>query len=203
MRPHLGALKASVCRKVLSFPRYDTEVHPHLEHVFSRLDQSRGALRQAVDAVPPAARQTRPAPDRWSTAEVVEHLSMVERLFTDRIAHELQPRIGDLVRENADRAKLPDTIEARMADRVNRRTAPDTAQPSGELACDDAWARLEEGHARLRTIVGAADGLALGQVMLEHRFFGTLTIYQWIELMAAHEGRHTEQIREIAHALAV
>jgi len=35
-----------------------------------------------------------------------------------------------------------------------------------------------------------------------HPFFGTLTIYQWIELMAAHEGRHTEQIREIAAAFS-
>jgi DinB superfamily len=178
-------------------------MHSHLEDVFSRLDQARGALHQAVDAVPPAARRTRPAPDRWSTAEVLEHLSMVERLFTDRIANELQPRITGLARETAERAKLPDVIETRMADRVNRRQAPDTARPTGEIACDDAWARLEEGHDRLRTIVGAADGLALGQVMLEHRFFGTLTIYQWIELMAAHEGRHTQQIREIATALAV
>ena len=178
-------------------------MHAHLEDVFARLDQARGALRAAIDAVPPSVRQTRPAPDRWSTAEVVEHLSMVERLFTDRIAGALQPLIADLDRETADRVKLPDALEARMADRVNRRQAPDTAQPTGEIACDDAWLRLEEGHARLRTIIGAADGLALGQVMLDHRFFGSLTIYQWVELMAAHEGRHTDQIREIAVSLAV
>jgi hypothetical protein len=128
---------------------------------------------------------------------------MVERIFTDRIANELEPRIAGLVPEAAERATLPETIEARMADRVNRRQAPDTAQPTGEIGCDDAWARLEHGHGRLRTIVGAADGLALGQVVLDHRFFGSLTIYQWIELMAAHEGRHTDQIREIAAALAV
>ena len=128
---------------------------------------------------------------------------MVERLFSDRIAAALEPRIAGLERETADRTKLPEAIETRMADRVNRRQAPDTAQPSGTVTCDDAWARLEQGHARLRTIVGAADGRALGQVMLDHRFFGTLTIYQWIELIAAHEGRHTQQIREIANTLAV
>jgi len=178
-------------------------MHAHLEDVFTRLDRSRVALRAAIDAVPVSVRRNRPAPDRWSTAEVVEHLSMVERLFTDRIANALQPRIPDLDRETADRVKLPDALEARMADRVNRRQAPDTAQPTGEIACDEAWMRLEDGHARLRTIIGAADGLALGEVMLEHRFFGSLTIYQWVELMAAHEGRHTEQIQEIANVLAV
>jgi DinB superfamily len=178
-------------------------MHPHLDDVFSRLDRARGDLRAAVDAVPRTARQLRPAPDRWSAAEVLEHLSMVERLFTDRIANELQLRIAALEHETSERAKLPDAIETRMADRINRRQAPDTALPSGTVTCDDAWAGLEQGHARLRTIVGAADGLALGQVMLDHRFFGTLTIYQWIELMAAHEGRHTQQIREIVNTLAV
>ena len=178
-------------------------MRPHLEHVFSRLDRARADLRAAVDAVPPSVRRTRPAADRWSTAEVVEHLSMVERLFTERIANELQPRIAALQPETAARTMLPEAIEARMADRVNRREAPDTARPTGACSCDEAWARLEDGHERLRTIVRAADGLALGEVTLEHRFFGTLTIYQWIELMAAHEGRHTEQIREIATTLAV
>ena len=33
-------------------------------------------------------------------------------------------------------------------------------------------------------------------------FFGTMTVYQWVELMAAHEGRHTKQIREIAAAFS-
>jgi hypothetical protein len=178
-------------------------MHPHLEHVFSRLDRARGDLRAAVDAVPTSLRRTRPAPDRWSTAEVVEHLSMVEQLFTDRIANELEPRIAALQPETSGRTTLPEAIEARMADRVNRREAPETARPTGACSCDEAWARLEQGHARLRTIVTAADGLALGQVALEHRFFGALTIYQWVELMAAHEGRHTEQIREIAATLAV
>jgi hypothetical protein len=63
------------------------------------------------------------------------------------------------------------------------------------------WAALENGHDALRAMVVAADGLALSQVTLDHPFFGTMTVYQWIELMAAHEGRHTEQIKEIAQAL--
>ena len=47
----------------------------------------------------------------------------------------------------------------------------------------------------------AADGLALGAVTAEHRFFGVLTVYQWVELVAAHECRHADQIREIGAAL--
>jgi hypothetical protein len=177
-------------------------MHPHLEQVFTRLDRSRAALRAAVEAVPANARATRPAPERWSAAEVVEHLSMVERIFGERIVNALQPRVPELASETVERTSLPDAIEARMADRVNKRNAPDTARPTGTLAWNEAFGIVEQGHARLRSIVSGADGLALSQVTLDHPFFGTLTVYQWIELMAAHEARHTEQIKEIAVALA-
>jgi len=178
-------------------------MHSHLEEVFSRLDRSRAALRAAVDSVPSEARETKPAPDRWSAAEVVEHLSRVEAIFGGRIEQAIQARAGALARETAERVALPESIEARMVDRVNKRTAPEPAHPTGTLSCEAAWKAFENGHARFRAIVGAADGLALSEVTADHPFFGTLTIYQWIELMAAHEGRHTEQVREIASALAV
>jgi DinB family protein len=178
-------------------------MHSHLEEVFSRLDRARAALRAAVDTVPESARAVKPAPDRWSAAEVVEHLSIVERIFGERIEKAIQARAAGLDRETADRVTLPDQIEARMADRVNKRNAVEAARPTGALACDAAWTAFEHGHERVRAAVVAADGLALGEVTVDHPFFGTLTIYQWIELMAAHEARHTEQIREIAASLAV
>jgi uncharacterized damage-inducible protein DinB len=178
-------------------------MHPHLHHVFSRLDASRAALGAAVDSIPTPLRQQRPEPERWSVAEVLEHLSMVERIFTGRIADAISAaRAGELPDERGARSPLPDAIEVRMADRVNRRTAPDAARPTGTLDSGAAWTAVESGHRRLRALVGEADGLALGQVTLEHPFFGTMTVYQFVELIAAHEARHTEQIKDIARALA-
>ena len=49
-------------------------MHPHLDAALSRLDESRAALRAAVEAVPAALRTRKPAQDRWSVAEVLEHL---------------------------------------------------------------------------------------------------------------------------------
>jgi hypothetical protein len=177
-------------------------MHSHLTEVFSRLDQSRASLRASVDAIAPPLRQQRPEPERWSAAEVLEHLSIVERLFTGRIAAAIEAaRANGLEREAANRAPLPEPIETRMADRVNKRHAPDTAKPTGTLDAQAAWEAVESGHHRLRTLVGGADGLALSQVSVDHPFFGPMNIYQWVELMAAHEARHTEQIKEIGQAL--
>jgi hypothetical protein len=178
-------------------------MHPHLEDVFSRLDRSRAALRAAVDSVAVPLRQQRPAPERWSAAEVLEHLSIVERIFTGRIADALDAaRAGGLAGEAGGRTPLPDAVEARMADRANRRDAPEPSRPSGTLDVAAAWDAVERGHEQLRTLIADADGLALSLVTVAHPAFGTMTVYQWVELMAAHEARHTEQIKEIARTFA-
>jgi hypothetical protein len=176
-------------------------MHTHLTDVLSRLDRARAALRGAIDAVPPAMQRQRPAPDRWSAAEVLEHLTLVERIFGGRILKALEETRAGLPPEGQSRVALPDPIEQRMADRVNKRQAPETAHPTGTVDIATGWTALESNHAALRTALAGCDGIALSQVTLDHAFFGTMTVYQWVELMAAHEGRHTEQIKEIAATL--
>lgn len=177
-------------------------MHTHLTEVLSRLDTARGALRGAIDAIPPAMHRQRPAADRWSAAEVLEHLTLVERIFGGRIVNAVGAARSGLSPEAQPRAPLPDAVEQRMGDRLNRRQAPEPAQPTGTVDVASGWAALESNHSTLRAALAGCDGLALSQVTLDHPFFGTMNVYQWIELMAAHEGRHTEQIREIAAALA-
>ena len=173
-------------------------MHTHLTEVLSRLDGARAALRGALEAIPAPLQRQRPAPDRWSAAEVIEHLTLVERIFGGRIVRAIDTaRSSGLAPKAHPRTALPDAIEQRMSDRVNKRQAPETAQPTGTVDVAAGWAALEGGHATLRAALSRCDGLALSQVTLDHPFFGTMTVYQWVELMAAHEGRHTEQIKEI------
>jgi hypothetical protein len=175
-------------------------MHAHLRDVLARLDRTRGALRQAIDAIPPSQQRQRPAPERWSAAEIIEHLTLVERLFSGRIATAIDAARTSLAAETGARVALPEAIEQRMGDRVNKRNAPDAALPTGTVDIAAGWAALESGHQSLRALVTALDGLALGEVILDHPAFGSLNVYQWIELMAAHEARHMLQVRELAAA---
>jgi hypothetical protein len=65
-----------------------------------------------------------------------------------------------------------------------------------------AWALLEQARREFCEMLAAVDGLALGTVTSDHPLMGTLTVYQWVELVAGHEARHTEQIREVASHFA-
>jgi hypothetical protein len=177
-------------------------VHPHLASVLAALDDSRRALEQAAEAVDPAKRAVRPAPERWSLSEVLEHLSLAEASFTGWITTGLDnARAGGLGPEAAERSSLPEAVRARLADRVNRRVAPDRVQPKGEMSAEDAWNAFVEVERRLKEVLIAADGLALNDVIVEHPSLGPFNIYQWVELLAAHRRRHVEQVREIGAAL--
>ena len=167
----------------------------------ARLDRSRAWLRAAVDEVPPQLRDEQPASDRWSVAGVLEHLALVDERFTAIIANKIaEARDAGLGQEEGNPALLPPNVEAMLADRTERRPAPEPLHPRG-LACGAAWERLEAARAAFLDMLSAADGLALGRVIHEHPRFGALNPYQWAGFLAAHESRHAEQIREIASQL--
>jgi hypothetical protein len=166
------------------------------------LDRSRAALRAAVDAVRATLREQAPADGRWSAAGVVEHLALVDERFTGIVAGKIAEARGAGLEREGDRSSqlLPADVASRLADRTERRTAPEPLHPSG-LPFDAAWARAEAARAAFRVVLGAADGLALSRVIHEHPRFGRLNAYQWAGFLAAHESRHVEQIREIAAQL--
>jgi hypothetical protein len=177
-------------------------MHSHVSAVFSRLDAARAALHAAVAAVPSDRRRQRPSPDRWSVNEVLEHLSLVEHLFARRLGDAIAAaRTAGLAAESSPRPPLSERIEGILADRANARTAPPPAQPGGGLDDAAALAAIERSRAAIRATIASADGLALSTVTVDHPFFGTLSVYEWGELIAGHVARHTEQIEEIAAQL--
>jgi hypothetical protein len=177
-------------------------MHAHLAAVFSSLDGSLAALDASVESVPPVLRSRRPAPGRWSVAEVLEHVALVNQLFRTRLAASIAAaRDAGLAAETGERAPVPPSVAAAMANRAAPRPAPDRVKPTGGLDAADALAALHRAQAAFRAMLIEADGLALSTVTYDHPFFGRLNIYQWAELMAGHERRHAEQIREIPQQL--
>ncbi len=177
-------------------------MHQHLTDVLAALDASRQALRDSVAAIPGAARTARPGPDRWSPVDIVEHLSLVESRFSAVVGGKITDALGSgLGPEKQPREPLTERISTMLADRSGKRNAPEAAIPSGTMDEHAAWAAADRARAGFRAAVLSADGLALSGVIHEHPFFGPLNVYQWVELIAAHEMRHVAQVRETAAQL--
>ena len=195
-----GMTQDEVCARIQPFNAIRGEaMHQHLNDALATLDASRRALRQAMAEIPARSRTERPGPERWSPVEIVEHLSLVETRFATivggKIADALNAGLGP---EGEVRTPLPEKIQSMLADRTGKRTAPEAAIPSGAMSEAAAWGAADQARAGFRAAVSRADGLALSGVIHEHPFFGALNVYQWVELIAAHEMRHVAQIREAA-----
>jgi DinB superfamily len=53
-------------------------LHPRIHELLDYLERQHAKLLQAIDLIPAPLRGRRPAPDRWSVADVMQHLALVE-----------------------------------------------------------------------------------------------------------------------------
>ena len=177
-------------------------MHPRIEEVLNYLDRERSALREAVELVPPASRNQSPGPDRWSVAQVLQHLAGVENrigmAMTKWVADARAAGTGPETETSSIVNSLPHQA---IADRSQRRDAPEEFQPRSDSDAESAWAALERSRAALRAAIVAGDGLALGEVIQPHPVLGPINLYQWALFEGSHEARHAGQVREIAAQL--
>ncbi len=152
--------------------------------------------------MPRDQRGVRPSPDRWSVAEVLEHLALVEASIAKLIEKRgAEGRAAGVGPETGMRTVLYTLDSARVLDRRETIAAHERVQPQAGLDADAAWAELSRAQAAVRDAVIGVDGLALGEITYPHRTLGTLDLYQWIVFTATHEMRHMAQIREIGASL--
>jgi uncharacterized damage-inducible protein DinB len=177
-------------------------MHPRLEEVLNYLDSQRAALSDAVELVPAELRDQQPGPDRWSVAQVLEHLAIIEKRIAMGVTKWVSDaRAGNLGPETETSSVIGTLPLDLIVDRSQRRNAPDEVRPAGNLDAASAWAALEQSRAQLRAGVLPGDGLALGEVIQPHPVLGPINLYQWILFLGSHEARHTGQVREIAGEL--
>lgn len=160
------------------------------------LEESRRAFLDAVKGLSEAQLLYKAAPDRWSIAEVAEHIAIAEeRIFANVTEKVMQSPLTDELRAQiqADDGRVRRTL----TDRSARRQAPETLRPTGRFpSMADLIAAFETGRAR------TLDYARNGQVDLRahaapHPVLGVIDAHQWLLVLSAHCARHTAQILEV------
>jgi hypothetical protein len=165
--------------------------------VLTLLDAERAHFLAQVARIPVARQARRPAPDRWSVAEIVEHVARIDlgvaKLLAVRTA---EPRTAS-AEELADAALTPEKV-ARVRSRAERFEAPDRVCPTGTLTPEAALARLADARAALKAAYASADPAVLDGAVYPHPVIGPLTVRGWFLLAAHHDARHAQQVEELA-----
>ena len=178
------------------------------DELIAHLDQNRAALRQAVDSIPPSLRERKPGADRWSVAEVLEHLAIVERRIAGRLADALGKASASSSAPGApglqpggqvSPAIDPNQI-AKLSDRSQRFKTSEASEPKGAMTAEAAWAELEAVRADVLRMVRESDPFPMTEPIAPHPRFGPWNFRQWVVFAGGHDARHADQIREMLPA---
>jgi hypothetical protein len=163
------------------------------------LEESRRAFLDSVKGLSEAQLRYKTAPDRWSIAEVAEHIALAEeRIFNNITAKVMKSPLTDELRAQiqADDGRIRRTV----TDRSSPRQAPEALRPTGRFpTMPELLAAFEASRAR------TLDYARNGQVDLRghaapHPALGVIDGYQWLLFLSAHCSRHTAQILEVKAA---
>ena len=137
----------------------------------------------------------KPAPDRWSVGEVVEHLALAETFLFD-----LQQKVmtaPDATPEQRAAAKgQDDVIMKAIPDRTKKVQAPEPLQPKTSLGSrTEVLAAFKDR--RGKTIDYASTTKDDLRAKVDKSPIGATDGYQWLLFSGAHSDRHLQQIKEV------
>jgi hypothetical protein len=176
-------------------------MNPRINELIDFLDRERADLDRAIAIVPREKQSTKPAPDVWSAAEVVNHLAITDQRVTSLLVRITEEAKAKGTRPDAETSPILPTIDIRkVLDRTSRIRNP-RGDPAEDCKLADGLAGLDSARKELKAFLTQPDLPDLKSVSAPHPFFGPLTGYEWVAFMAAHTPRHADQIREIAGRL--
>ena len=163
------------------------------ERALAQLKDTRNGLQEAVKGLSEAQWNYKAGPDKWSIAEVAEHLALTEELITKGIFPQLAnaPAPGD----THDASKVDAKIAAVMPDRSTKYQAPDMLHPTGRWTPSVSVEHFLAARAETVKFLNTTHDLR-GHVV-SHPAFGPLDGYEWVLAVAGHTARHTQQILEV------
>ena len=135
-------------------------------------------------------------PEDWSAAEVVAHLIMVEQhiLGTARkVIHKTPKHFGIWKRRH-----LPLwLVEAR----VIKRKSPIPLDTSLLCEKEKMLGMLQQTREQAVAFLEETKTRDLSVYRWDHPFLGSLNLYEWFAMIAAHQTRHTKQLKQIERRL--
>ena len=157
------------------------------------LETTKKNIQEATKGLSDAQWNFKPAPDRWSVAEVMEHIAAAEDYIRGLVVEKVMtaPAVPD-----RDLKKTDDAVVAMIPDRTHKAQAPEPLVPTNRFGSPqgslkhflETRAATEEFLKSTPDLRGHAIDSPLGM---------KLDGYEWVLFIAAHSERHTKQILEV------
>jgi hypothetical protein len=168
-----------------------------LQPIREKLARAQTVFFRAADAIPAEKWDNCPGLNEWSAAQLVAHLVVVERGVVTNVDRLTQK--APIPVPFPKRLHLPLwLVEARVV----RRKSPVPLDDSLMAEKEAMLGGLRRVRERTLAFISETERRDLTAYCWRHPFLGMLNAYEWMEMIAAHELRHTKQVREIEAKLS-
>ncbi len=157
------------------------------------LQQTRDGVVEATKGLSDAQMKFKLAPDRWSVAETLEHITLAEDFLLLNDKDKIMKAPAGAT--DRDAAKIDAMVVAMVPDRTQKRQAPGPLVPTGRWTSAETLDHFLKSRAQTIAFLESTPDLRahvadspLGQPM---------DAYEWLLFIAAHSQRHTKQILEV------
>ncbi len=166
------------------------------ETALKSLQETRDAFLKSIAGLSEKQWRFKPAPDRWSVAEVSEHIAVSESLIFGMVQGKIMTSPAT-PEKRAEVAGKDEIIMTRVPDRSHKAQAPEFLKPTNRWATREELTKAFEDSRKATMDYVRTTNDDLRDHFGPHPVFGTVDAYQWILLISAHSERHTKQIEEV------
>jgi DinB superfamily len=188
-----GMLAMALTLGAGSVAQADTLVAADRESAMKYLETTKKNIEEAVKGLSEAQFNFKAGPDRWSVAQVLEHIAAAEDLLRGMIEEKVlkAPAAPD-----RDTKKIDAMVLAGVPDRSTKFQAPPPLQPTNRFNTPaDTLKHFEESRQKTEDLLKNTTDLR------DHATDSPMGVkldgYEWILFIAAHSERHTKQILEV------
>jgi hypothetical protein len=159
------------------------------------LESTKKGVLEATKGLSDAQWNFKPAPDRWSVAQVMEHLAAAEDMIRGLAQDQAMKTPAIPVRDPEEIKKADEAVLAMVPDRSHKVQAPEPLQPTNRFGSPAAAQKhFVESRAITEEYLRNTSGL---RAHLGDSPLGKLDGYEYVLLIAAHSDRHTKQMMEV------
>jgi hypothetical protein len=158
------------------------------QRLLAHLEMTETWLESELAGLSEAQLTFRMSPDRWSIADVVEHLALAEPQYWKQLQDSLAAPTTDYRSESTDAAILWYGI-----DRTNRQRTGEARVPHQNATARESLASFKKLRGTMMQLARGSEDDMRGRKLLD----GNMDVYQWFLMISTHSQRHILQIREI------
>jgi hypothetical protein len=189
-------LAAASLAQTAAAPVSQTLTAAEREKALNSLQATHDAFLKSISGLSEKQWRFKPAPDRWSVAEVSEHIAVSESSIFGLVQTKFMTSPA-APEKRAEVAGKDEIILTRVPDRSHKAQAPEFLKPTNRWPTEpDVIKAFEESRKATMDYVRTTND-DLRDHFGQHPAFGTLDCYQWILLISSHSERHTKQIEEV------